>query len=662
MLLQSITLENFRQYKGLQTINFSTDKNENVTVILGQNTNGKTTLVQSFIWCLYGKTEFKDKEILNAEVKDDIISGRLNGANAGIRIKLTHDDKNYLIERKENYSVGSPKKLVGSQSFKIYEGDSAGNYFPIDNTKDEYSIIIKGIMPENLAEYFFFWGERIEKLSEKKSLSEAVQQIIGLDTINNAIKHLSTAIKRMTNEGVSGSSDEIIEGYRRQEKLIEKQREQILLQIESQEKNRDYNDEMAKKYFAELTTSENKDLQKKQNEFKEKTNRLNQATKDLGAAKDKFNKYLNDPANYIYYYSNDLATKAVQILKDNPEPIIGWNYIDLNAINEILERGKCICGREFEKDDDVYKHLIGQRNVVAPNVVGGVINSFIEAHERRPTFNERYYDLIHDEYRKISELNDEIVDLQYDVDALNKAITNKTDLQLVSKRYNDAQAKSREAHAALGRLNQELNQKDAEATRIQNNIQSQMAKNKKYLKQARQIEFAKQVLDSFNKDYENGKSELKERLVLYVNQNFDEVYSGERRIVIDDSYNAVAVNKVGERWIKSETSPGLETVKNFAFITGLVKCAKDKIFTDYENKDQTNTNVYPLVLDAPFSQADENHVPAISKLISDNAEQIILVVMEKDWNYAKDILDDKVGRFYRLEKLTETNTKVREEK
>ena len=174
------------------------------------------------------------------------------------------------------------------------------------------------------------------------------------------------------------------------------------------------------------------------------------------------------------------------------------------------------------------------------------------------------------------------------------------------------------------------------------------------------MEFANQVLDAYKMDYDEAQAALRDKLNKYVNHDFEEVYSGERRIEIDDSYNAIALNRVGNRWIKSETSPGLETVKNFAFITGLVRCAKDKILKDYDPTDENTANVFPLVLDAPFSQADEKHVPAISKLISDNAEQIILVVMEKDWNYAKNILNDKVGKFYRLEKQTETFTSVSE--
>ena len=164
----------------------------------------------------------------------------------------------------------------------------------------------------------------------------------------------------------------------------------------------------------------------------------------------------------------------------------------------------------------------------------------------------------------------------------------------------------------------------------------------------------------FKDDYQNNEETLKKQLEMHVSANFDEVYSGNRKIEIDSKYNAIALNKVGNEWIKSETSPGLETVKNFAFIVGLLQCAKEKITLDSEDNEQANANSYPLVLDAPFSQADEKHIPQISNLLSNNAEQIILVVMNKDWNYAKDILSSKVGKFYELKKKTETFTTIEE--
>ena len=49
MLIKKLVLHNFRQYIGTQEIEFSTDSERNVTVLIGVNTSGKTTLVRAFV-------------------------------------------------------------------------------------------------------------------------------------------------------------------------------------------------------------------------------------------------------------------------------------------------------------------------------------------------------------------------------------------------------------------------------------------------------------------------------------------------------------------------------------------------------------------------------------------------------------------------------------
>ena len=50
-----LTINNFRQYKGLNEIEFSTDPEKNITVVYGPITTGKTTVLQAFNWVLYNK-------------------------------------------------------------------------------------------------------------------------------------------------------------------------------------------------------------------------------------------------------------------------------------------------------------------------------------------------------------------------------------------------------------------------------------------------------------------------------------------------------------------------------------------------------------------------------------------------------------------------------
>lgn len=158
MLIDTITLNNFRQYKGTNNIQFSTNPEKNVTIITGENTCGKTTLVQSFIWCLYGKIDFKDKEILNAEVRNELMNGTIGSKkSASVNVRLSHNGTDYLITRKEEYELNNLMKLTTEKKFSIYEIDQSKNTIPLN--KDDFHKVIENILPENLSDYFFF-GEK----------------------------------------------------------------------------------------------------------------------------------------------------------------------------------------------------------------------------------------------------------------------------------------------------------------------------------------------------------------------------------------------------------------------------------------------------------------------------------------------------------------------
>ena len=61
-------MQNFRQFIN-EKIDFSTDPERNVTLIIGENGTGKTTFAQAFFWCLYGETDFTDKIMLNKSIR-----------------------------------------------------------------------------------------------------------------------------------------------------------------------------------------------------------------------------------------------------------------------------------------------------------------------------------------------------------------------------------------------------------------------------------------------------------------------------------------------------------------------------------------------------------------------------------------------------------------
>ena len=64
-------------------------------------------------------------------------------------------------------------------------------------------------------------------------------------------------------------------------------------------------------------------------------------------------------------------------------------------------------------------------------------------------------------------------------------------------------------------------------------------------------------------------------------------------------------------------------------------------------------------MDAPFSNADEKHIANISKVLPKVAEQVILVVMNKDWEYAQSNMIDRLGMVYQIEKASEIKSTIR---
>ena len=93
MLLQSIELQNFRQFIN-EKIDFSTDPERNVTLIIGENGTGKTTFAQAFFWCLYGETDFTNKTMLNRVLAEQMTPDQK--ITVKVVLKLTHGSATYL--------------------------------------------------------------------------------------------------------------------------------------------------------------------------------------------------------------------------------------------------------------------------------------------------------------------------------------------------------------------------------------------------------------------------------------------------------------------------------------------------------------------------------------------------------------------------------------
>ena len=73
MKLHRIELNNFRQFKGTQTIEFSSSSTKNVSVVYGENGRGKTGIFRALMFCLYGDRSLSQDELSGEKKREGLI-------------------------------------------------------------------------------------------------------------------------------------------------------------------------------------------------------------------------------------------------------------------------------------------------------------------------------------------------------------------------------------------------------------------------------------------------------------------------------------------------------------------------------------------------------------------------------------------------------------
>lgn len=223
MKIKTISLTNFRVYKGKNTVSFDTQKDRNISLVAGKNGFGKTTFLTSLIWGFYGKmiSEVEDKyrnDIRNAGGYEKFLRTLLNRDIRNDFDQHENDIASFSIEIELN-DISIPS--IPCESVKILRS------FDFKNNQEELKIFIDGleneltkevgfevfindfILPREIAKFFFFDAEKIVSLAEAKSrdelrnLSRAYSEVLGIKKYEDLKKNLEMLISKLKRNGAS---------------------------------------------------------------------------------------------------------------------------------------------------------------------------------------------------------------------------------------------------------------------------------------------------------------------------------------------------------------------------------------------------------------------------------------------------------------------------
>jgi len=668
MLIKSITLHNFRQFRGKQKLEFSNNAEKNVTVLLGDNTFGKTTILQAFNWCLYGIADFpKDSNpdfLLNLEVSNEL-AGVQQKSDVYVELILEHKDMEYMILRKQpyvdrgygNWTALHPQLSVSYKEKGITKQVREG----------EEQRIINSILPQSLSGYFFFDTERVSDISSRKDLSDAVRGLLGLAAVGNARKHLGSRTLKATAIGqwsasLDSSGDE--RARKAQEKIAHETEHMEALEREIESAKEELVSLNVQKERIAEVLRDNQNTAELQRRKQVLESKLEGERKELEACNKLFLDYFSNFA--ITYFMLPLMDQSEACLVDANVDDRGIRDMTESSIRDIIKRRRCICGAKIEVSEDgktgnsAYLHILEEIRFLLPAHIGTAIRDFKQLLETDRRNISLFYPTVEQKYKEIQKHRDTIASLEDEISRIDKSIFGKENMGSYEADMNRIKENIKRMTEKKARCDRDIGACQSaieSAQKLYDSLVSASERNKRLITY---IAYAEQICNWIDGTYAEKEQEMRVKLQERVNDIFGKMYHGQRRVQIDKQYHVTLFAQLNGREIVTGESEGLKRVKNFAFIAGLVDLAKKKATLGHSSTDSISwdNEAYPLVMDAPFSNADETHIKNISGVLPEVANQVIMFVMEKDWQYAEPVMADRVGKYCKLKKYSESHTEI----
>ena len=674
MIFKSIILENFRPYYGRVNFEFCSGE-KNITLLKAENGSGKTTLLEAIKWGLYGDN-------LNLTAGNPKQFGASSFVN-----------KKYLSENKGKVSAKVILTIVGKVSEEaveeeytiireiVFENDAfiATNLTlktktgEINNSQE----IIDKLLPKEID--FFVDGERLEKIAPEKDnvrkiknesvevLKESINRVLGIKSLENAVSDVAKIHKEFEKEYLESSKSEKniveltkkIDEFRTKEKEKKYQKEEKEKEVEVLKERREKFNE---KYEEILTQSQEDEkikikidsFQKKKLELEKKENLILNRYKKLLSIKG------------VEIISDTILNNAFKIVEEKKNKGEIPSRYEKEFLEELLELKTCICGASLEKDTENYIKIKEKLEKAASK-------------ESREKISEIFFILKNRDKKKrlldINQIKKELVEIKQNKaeaeEELEKLLQKSNyDLQVefqnIKSQIKEIESKENILHKQIGSIELELENIKKELNSLAISKQEADKKNEKSKRERLKRDFAYKILLDFETLKKHKETQGRDGLKKKIEEVYSQINKKGYQVELTEDFTFKIYDSDGK---EAGTSKGEAKNKALSFIGGLIYYAKELNKQNNNSEIESDGGIYPLVLDAPYGDLDNEYRLDFTKMLPILSEQIIVMVSSGQWNSKiEEVVKNKIGKKYILENERRTGnekkfdiTRVREE-
>ncbi len=666
-----IKYSNYRCFKDVEVF-FNTDADKNISLVIAPNGGGKTEMLFSFWWVLYGFDfeDLKGKDAtpysLNSRLYLEVKNGIKDKASCFVELEFESEGVLYTMKRSEVFSLHRNGAMKSEQFVEFYNVNPNGTSSTPIRDKDQVKTQLTRIIPVSILHGIIFDGERMKQLASrdensKKAIEGIIRQITNEELFNLCIGELtelsktigrqkSQLAKNAKNTTLGQIEDEIAklkEQLRTDEIKLQSNKDRLqAVKDELENVSRELRQHRESREFENRRTQLKKDLETRNREL-------------LSAIED-FYKSLSE--GYILI-CDKLFSDVKYSLEQYDIPV----GLTVEAVRSILLRPTCICGHQIGPDE------IDRMNKLIQTLPPDNINSTIHEMVRQAKLSQdKDKQILDKSYDRLDEIEDQIRDLKKEIALISTQISENAPqlIKELENKYNKLIVEQADLEREIERLKNSNTENSNTIAQLEKSKASTTTMTEAYNLLERKDQFIQKCLrafkeiDEYNKvlslksinekidtaysslseDYSRGRrvcigqfsADLKYRILSYYLSDYESAYATleENGTLAALRTKGVSEDEIREYVIsqaKTSSSTGQSKINTLAFA---------KAILDYSNeeRDDDSTEIsrdYPFLIDSPFTELANDNLEHSADTIHSFSGQIILLISEESYERTK---------------------------
>lgn len=629
MKLITLELRDFRQFRGTQTLHFATGADHPVTVVFGANGTGKTTILNAFTWALYGEftpdLEHAERPI-NMRAWDAAEDGE--ELSTEVQLEFEHEERRYVVRRvARGRKASGTEQDIATSDVTLHYTDEAGNYKRRENPIDA----LDHILPKRLHTFFFFNGERIERLVQPEAFEEieqATKTLLGLEVMERAVRHLPKVAQRFESELAKIGSEEQkelgreLDARRTELTTAEEAHADAKRNVAAAETQRD----AVAQRLREL--DEARLLQEQRDRLDEEARTVQQQLRDSRASVDDL---LSD-RGYVAFLDG-LSGKVSGIVGELrsrgelPAPI------KRTFVTDLLEAGECICGTPLVEGQPAYEQVAGYRDRAG---IADVEQRWLQlSAETEHVDHDRDY-LRRDLERTVglvADLRTRQSSLEEQLSEVSRKLgdTPSEEIRALEKEHERLKRDERDWLRREGALDEEVATVREALKSAEERLRMAEAKDAEAEKVRQRVAVAHEAEQAFQQVYELLQNEVRKELDGRIKDTFRSISFKPREPELNEDFELRLWETEGANRSPAAKSTGENMILSLSFVGGLASLARDQAASAAQGGGLEALlsgvgGTYPIVMDAAFGNLDEDYREDVARALPQLAPQTVILV------------------------------------